>query len=180
MLHRFVAGVVGASCLLVAQVSWAQTAPPGTTLPDEGDPAVVYDVTVIGFAGISSGTYEFAADEPVPEEPGTSSVSVTAGLGGTFSSLLNEVAATGTWTAIDVNGTSIFQATATVETSTANITGTATTTYLVGTVRTTATASTGAARFLRALFNTSIVIGTPGATEEPPPEEPPTEEPTEM
>lgn len=181
MLNRFVAGMVGVGCLLVAEASWAQTAPPESTLPGEGAAPVVYDVTVIGFGGVSSGTYEFAADA-APEEPGTTAVAVTTDLGGTFTSLLNDVSSVGTWTAIDVNGTSIFRATATGETSTASITGTATPTYLIGSVRTTSTApSTGIARFLRALFSSSVVIGSPAevAPEEPPPEEPPTETPTE-
>ncbi|WP_425614652.1 hypothetical protein NA78x_004526 [Anatilimnocola sp. NA78] len=169
MLHRFVAGMVVAGCLLVTNASNAQE----TGLPGPEGGTKVYDVTVIGLVGGGNGTYTFTSEGMGTEEPTTSAL---VALEGTFTGVVNDVTTTGTFTGQGTTTDAAFMVNGTSTAGTVTITGAAGVDYVFGIIRTQPTTSTGRLRFLRALLNTSIVIGS-AAAEEPPTEEPPMEEP---
>ena len=169
MLHRFVAGMVVVGSLIVASASNAQE----TGLPGPEGGTKAYEVTVIGFIGGGNGTYTFTSEGTGTEEPGTTAALVA--LEGTFTGIVNDVTTTGTFTGQGTTTDAVFTVNATSTAGTVTITGAAGVDYIFGVIRIQPTTSTGHLRFLRALLNTSIVIGS-AAAEEPPTEEPPVEE----
>lgn len=175
------------SLIVSGAIAAAQDSGPG---PVEGSVSQQYEVTVLKFGSVQTGTFDFAVEgeEPGTEEPATGEPGTTnpvAFTTGTFASSINTSAGTGTWYAIDLGNYSLFVATAEGTTGSQVVTGYATPEFIAGRIVTQSNIGAGRGRFLRALFNTSIFVGTaveaePEEPEEPMMEDPMTEDPMGM
>jgi hypothetical protein len=163
MWRAILFGTVASVGLVLAPAGWGQDSGPG---PGTVGGDQVYDVTVVKFTNVSTGTFTFT-EEPAGEmeEPSTSVITT-----GTFSATVGEQVSTGTWFAIDLGDFALWTATAEGTTSRISAFGYATPELIAGRLITTSTtATTGRGRLLRALFNSSFFFGTAAEEEIPEP-----------
>lgn len=140
-------------CTLVLSgtLAVAQDSGPG---PTGAATSQQYDVTVLKLGSSQTGTFTFDVTPPAAGST-TTSIYTT----GNFSSAVGTTTGTGTWHAVDFGDWALWVASSQGAAGNQCLVGYATSENIVGKIIT-QSSSSGHARFLRALFNSSFFFGT--------------------